>query len=168
MSLRRSDEEQQVHDHLAAAGVESDLETLASAGSQYPAEAVPVLVRELDGPYSEMTLEMIARAIGNKAARPYWDELIDRYRRGTPGEIPNTGLLPGLAQAIAKLATKADLEVLLELSDDRSRGQSRITFFKLIKRWGGERGIEVLQRQLDDPLATVEATHILKRAKRLP
>lgn len=157
-----------MHDHLAAAGIEADLETLASAGSQYPAEAVPVLVRELDGPYSEMTLEMIARAIGNKAARPYWDELIDRYKRGTPGELPNRGLLPGLAVAIDLLATRSDIDQLIELAGDRSRGMSRIMFFHLIKRWGGERGIEVLQRQLDDPLATVEATHILKRAKRLP
>jgi len=168
LSLRRDDEEERVLGQLAAVGIEEDsLDAFASMGSgRYPAEAIPVLLGQLDEPYSEMTLEMVARAIHRTAARPYWADLVARYRRGAPppGGMRNRGLLQGLAILIHQIATQADLEELIELAGDRSRGASRGWFFGLISRWGGKRGVDVVRAQLDDPLVKVQAAMVLKRA----
>lgn len=115
MSLRRHDEEELALEHLAAAGFE--VHELSSA----PVDAIPILLRELDEPYGAMTLYMIAQAIDRKAARPYWDELVARYRHGSPPppeENQKYGLLTGLAILISRIATKADVAELIELAGD--------------------------------------------------
>ncbi len=71
----------------------------------------------------------------------------------------------GLAIALAASATKAQTDDLIGLLDRSDRGESRLLVLRPIKRLGGHRGLEVLQRVESDPVLGAEASHLLKRLR---
>jgi hypothetical protein len=124
--------------------------------------ALPVLLAHLEkGGYPDRVMEGLARAIGVKPAGKWWNELRRLYLTPKgPGEEE------GLAVALTALATKENLDALIELVGDHSRSDTRLHFLRAIKRFGGTRGLEVLESLKSDPMLGKEATALLKVRKR--
>src|SRR4051794_22064526 len=106
-------------------------------------------------------MESLGSALAVEPAVFAWATLRELYlKAGGRGEEE------GLAVALAASATKDQLDGLIALLDEDSRGDTRIHFLRAIKRVGGPRGREVLEALRDDPMFGKEATALLKRPTR--
>ena len=154
---RRRKEVIPLADDLRAAGLD-----LASPWelSQRPADlelAFPVLLQHLRMPHSENTLGNIASLFQRREARPYWESLLSLY--GDTTDNSNANWRFQLAHAIVVMASKSDLDTLLELLRDRRLGTSRIAFVPAVIKLGKERGWEALTSLKDDPDLSKEIAH---------
>lgn len=154
--LRRA--EQPIVEELRAAGYEvNSVWDLANTSDPYP-KALPVLLKHLQlGGYPDRVMESLARTLAVKPSVEVWDTLRQLYLAAQgPGEEE------GLAAALAASATADQLDALIALLDETSRGSTRIHFLHPIKRVGGKRGLDVLTSLQDDPLFGKEASALLK------
>ena len=133
---------------------------LVNTSSPYPL-AIPVLLRHLEkGGYPDRVMESLGRALGVKPTVYAWNTLRDLYLAAKgPGEEE------GLAIALVGSATQAQLNDMIALVDRSDRGDSRIHFLRPIKRLGGVRGLEVLERLKMDPVLGKQANKLLKRSR---
>ncbi|MGB2758229.1 MAG: hypothetical protein WBD02_11285 [Acidimicrobiia bacterium] len=140
----------------AGYGIESVWD-LVNTSVPYP-DALPVLLRHLQkGGYPDRVMESMARAIAVGPAVKWWDELRDLYLRAR-----GRGEEQGLAVALAACATSQQLDEMIALVRNESLGPYRCIFFEKIKRFGGDRGVEILESFRGDALLGKEATHLLK------
>lgn len=126
----------------------------------YPA-ALPILLQHLQQRgYPDRVMESLGRALAVKPSRDAWYTL-RRFFLAADG----SGEEEGLAVALAASATADQLDSLIDLLHETSRGSTRIHFLRPIKGVGGNRGIEVLSLK-QDPLFGKEAHALLKRRAR--
>lgn len=151
--------ERPIVDELRQAGVNvASVWDLVNTSEPYPA-ALPVLLRHLEkGGYPDRVMESLGSAIAVGPAVFAWDRLRDLYLRADCH-----GEEEGLAVALAASATPRQLDSLICLLDEDSRGDSRIHFLRAIKRVGGSRGLATLEALRGDPLFGKEATALLKK-----
>lgn len=151
--------EQPIIEDLHRVGI--DVETpwdLVNTSEPYPA-ALPVLLRHLErGGYPDRVLEGMARAMAVKPARVYWERLRDLYLRATGRDEKD-----GLAVALSVSATTGNVDDLVNLLEDDSRGDSRLLLLESILKLGGTRGREIVESLRSDPLLGREATALTRR-----
>ena len=154
--------EQPIIADLRNAGVHVDsVWDLVNTAEPYPA-ALPILLDHLQrGGYPDRVMESLGRALGVGPAASVWETLRQLYLAA-----PGPGEEEGLAVALAASATVDDLDALIALLDETSRGSTRIHFLRPIKRVGGKRGLDVLTSLKDDPLFGKEARALLKSRAR--
>lgn len=105
---------------------------LVNTAEPYPT-ALPVLVEHLErGGYPDRVTEGVARALAVQPARVYWQRLRDLYVQTAGRDAAE-----GLAVALAASATSENLNDLLGLLGDESRGSIRIHFIRPTLRVGG-------------------------------
>jgi len=115
--------------------------------------AIPVLLKHLQMPYSDVVKEGIARslAVVEPEVQKAWPILVDEYRRtpmgwGIKGPGDTTefrlGAKDGLAFALSVVVTEETLPELIALAKDRAQGESRVLLLSVLKR-----------RRNTDPLA---------------
>lgn len=133
---------------------------LVKTAKPYPA-ALPVLVEHLEhGDYPQRVLEGVARALAVKPANVYWNRLRKLYVQAAGRDLTE-----GLAVALAAAADAKNLDDLLALLGDESRGETRIHFIRPILKLGGVRGRRVVEDLQSDPIFGKEATALLSRTK---
>lgn len=126
----------------------------------YPA-ALPVLLKHLEqGGYPDRVMESLGSAMAVGPAVFAWDRLRDLYLHAD-----GHGEEEGLAVALAASATPTQLDSLIGLLGEDSRGDTRIHFLRAIKRVGGSRGRGTLESLRSDPLFGKEASALLKRRR---
>jgi hypothetical protein len=128
-------------------GVGRDVQSvwdLVNTTTPYP-DAIPILLKHLLRPYSDLVREGIARslAVPEPAVQQAWSLLVEEYRRApmgwgikAPGETRKyrLGAKDGLACAVAAAVTDERLSELIALAGDRSQGESRILLLSGLKR----------------------------------
>jgi hypothetical protein len=129
-------------------------------------QALPILAHHLHRPYSEGTLESLARSLATPAAADYWDDLVSLYRdqrnrvRTGPGNF-----VMGLAAAVAASCPSARIPDLVELLRDRRLPFRAMLLRPLRKRRGKSEEIAGVVEELShDPDLATE----IKSWKRLP
>jgi hypothetical protein len=139
--------ERPIVDDIRRAGYDvSSVWDLVNTSEPYP-DALPILLDHLkQGGYPDRVMESMGRAIAVGPAVFAWDSLRDLYLRAD-----GRGEEEGLALALAASATPAQLEPLIGLIGEDSRGDSRIHFLRAIKRVGGRRGAGVLNALIHNP-----------------
>lgn len=149
--------EQPILADLRDAGVAVDsVWDLVNTAAPYPA-ALPVLLKHLQrGQYPDRVMESLGRALAVKPAVFAWDVLIQLYR-----EAHGRGEAEGLAVALAATATREQLDALIDLLGEESRGDTRIHFIRPVLRVGGARGQEVVRALRSDLALGREATALL-------
>lgn len=93
-------------------------------------------------------------AIGarKRAARPYWQVLIDLYRAADEPDAKNA-----LAVTLSDLVTRATLPEYIECIRDEANGPSRVAMVRALKRMRDPRGRAVLDELLEHPVLGQEA-----------
>jgi hypothetical protein len=155
-ALRTS--EQPIVQDLRRVGVEvTSVWDLVNSPQPYPA-ALPVLLEHLErGGYPDRVMASLGRALAVKPAVAIWNRLHELYLRSTGPEEEDA-----LAAALAAAASRPQVEELVALLGERSRGASRIHFLTPILRLGGERGQELVASLRADPVFGREATALLR------
>lgn len=126
------------------------------------AEAQPVLFNHLLRDYPPVILEGIARSMSTTAARPYWKELVARFRTED-----NVQVRDGVAVALAGIAGPDEFKELVELLKDGTLGTSRcLLIWTVGKRFPRDWAIEVLGELTHDPEIGAEASAALKKVLR--
>jgi hypothetical protein len=135
----------------------------------------PVLVEHLMRPYYPMNLEGIVRALTLRSARSIaWDPLRRRLQ-----EIRNDLVHPGdpyyrncclslreaILNALAEMALKTDLDLLLEMLQDEQFGNGRVLLIKAFRRFVDPRVIPVLRKIRGQGKMANECDALLKLKK---
>ena len=129
---------------------------LVNTSEPYP-DALPVLMAHVErGGYPDRVTEGLARALAVPPAGVYWRRLRDLYVEATGRDATE-----GLAVALAASARAEDLDDMLPLLSDDSRGGTRIHLIRAILRVGGERGRQAVDALSADPVFGKEATALL-------
>ncbi|UKA64094.1 hypothetical protein [Arthrobacter sp. FW306-04-A] len=151
--------EQPIVEDLRGVGLDvKSVWDLVNTADPYPA-ALPVLFEHLErGGYPDRVLEGLGRALAVKPAQIYWPRLRELYLRATGPDEEQ-----GLAVALAASATPENLNALLDLLNETTRGSSRILFLSTIVRVGGDIGRNAVESLRNDPLFGKEARALLKQ-----
>ncbi|WP_148649578.1 hypothetical protein [Lysobacter antibioticus] len=110
----------------------------------YP-EAIPILLKHLQLPYSDVTRDGLARALAvpEPEVHAAWPILVQQYitcptGRGivAPGETEEwpLGAKDGLACALTMAVTEATLPEFISLVRDRSQGEGRVLLLSVLKK----------------------------------
>ena len=151
------DAERPIVDDLRQVGMAvTSVWDLVNTAEPYPA-ALPILMEHLErGSYPDRVTEGVARALAVQPAGVYWQRLRDLYVRAAGRDATE-----GLAVALAASASVENLDDLLALLSDESRGGTRVHFIRSILRVGGGRGREAVEALRKDPVLGKEATALL-------
>lgn len=154
--------EQPIISDLRAAGVDvSSVWDLVNTAVPYP-NALPILLEHLErGGYPDRVMESMARALAVKPAVFAWDRLLRLYLQANGSRE-----VMGLGVALRAIAKKEHVDTLIGLVKDEARGETRGLFIGPILRYGGERGLQVIESLRNDALVGKEATALLKRRGR--
>ncbi|MDE2385443.1 MAG: hypothetical protein KGO53_12575 [Alphaproteobacteria bacterium] len=117
---------------------------LVNSSAPYP-KAIPILLRHLRMPYSDVIRDGIARALAvpDPAVRAAWPMLVAEYRNAPLGMgivaigdtiKQNFGAKDGLACALAAVVTDETLPELISLLKERSLGDSRLLLLPALKK----------------------------------
>lgn len=108
------------------------------------------------------------RALARPFARPLaWEPVLQLYKE-TP-DYDESWFKDGLAVALSGMASQSDLDVLINLIDDRANGRTRIFFLRNLSRSRNPVVINVLMRHVDDQEIAPEIKYILgKKMKKKP
>ena len=117
---------------------------LVNTSSPYP-EAIPILIKHLLLPYSDVVKEGIARslAVPELKVQEAWPLLVQEYRKApmglgikAPGDITEYRLSAkdGLACALVASVTDETLPELIALAKDRTLGESRVLLLSALKK----------------------------------
>jgi hypothetical protein len=130
---------------LRAAGLDiTNLSDLLSISEPYP-DAIPILLRHLVKPYSDITRATIARALASPEpkVRNAWPLLVEEYRKAptgagivAPGDtaVLSFGAKDGLACALSAAVSDKTLDELITLLKDTQNGESRLLLLEPLKR----------------------------------
>ena len=168
---RLSAEERPILLDLRSVGV--DVTTIWSQhlGERLTPEGMEILAKHLRLPYSCKTREGLARALARPSAHGFWSLLVSEYKTASEGldedGFPN-GYKDGLASALGAMASKSNLEELIELVRDRTNGSSRLLLLVGLRRSRDPRAAKVLDDLADDPDLAKEIAHWKKRRKPKP
>jgi len=151
---------------LLKAGVEvQSLPALIMKSIPYPS-AIPVLLKHLVLPYSDVTRETLARALAVPDARYAWPILVAEYRKAPIGERNELGAKDGLAVALAATATESVMEELIALVKDQSNGSSRLLLLKPIRKSKSPAAKKALEEMAFDPALAKEIASWDKATKK--
>jgi len=135
-------------------------------------DAIPILLRHLRGGYPSRVLEGMARALGEPAARPYWDEMVRIYAEGAEwgkdldDDLPQGNLREGMAVALMAISRKEDVSRLETLIRNREFGQSRGFFIDALLKVAKPEALCIFRDLRDDPDLGDEIRRILERAEK--
>jgi hypothetical protein len=124
--------------------------------------AVPILLKHLSMPYSDVVRSSIARslAIPEPEVQKAWPLLVEEYRKAPMGKGIKTpggtreyrlGAKDGLACALSVAVTNETLPELIALAKDRALGESRVLLLSALKK---RRKKNPLVQQVIDELAS--------------
>ncbi|MES2297913.1 MAG: hypothetical protein V4582_12780 [Pseudomonadota bacterium] len=133
---------------------------LVNSSAPYP-EAIPILLKHLPLPYSDVVKDGIARSLGvpTPEVQRAWSMLLHEYRKApagngivAPGDTRKYrfGAKDGLACALAITVTDDRLPELIALAKDSAHGESRILLLSALKK---RRKKNPLAKQAIDVLA---------------
>jgi hypothetical protein len=97
-----------------------------------------------------------------KASIAYWDQLKALFLGGAERGMEDA-FFQGLSVALSGCATKAQYSELVEMLSAEGVGSYPDMFLHLIKRWGGESGIRLLESLREDPKYGRGARALLRR-----
>jgi hypothetical protein len=119
-------------------------------GPPYP-EAVPILVKHLQIPYSNRIREGIARSLAVKYAREAaWESILELYKcTPAPAEYKDQFKF-GLAVALSAMAKPSDLDTITELYEQRTHGLSRAHFTHTLSRIKDQNVSSIFERNHND------------------
>jgi hypothetical protein len=152
---------------LAEVGIEvRSLSDLIMRSAPYSA-AIPVLLRHLVLPYSDVTRETIARslAVPEPDVRKAWPTLVEEYRKASTGmgrRAPGDPTLrslhakDGLAAALSVAATDVTIDELVALAKDPSLGESRLLLLRGIRRSRNPAAKRAIEELASDPALAKE------------
>ena len=146
-------EQKPVLDELRHVGILSDsLDDVLANKHPYP-QAIPVLFKHLNFEYSDAVRASIIRCIAVKEAIPYWEFIVDTYKKQSPQHNSHISLAKqALAAAIDATFTPSRLDELILLISDKSLGPTRVMLLRhLRRRFRNPRIKAVLQLFLSDP-----------------
>lgn len=131
-------------------------------------DAIPILLRHLQMPYSDPTRETIARALAVPEARYAWPILVAEYRKAPMG-IGEYGFprhaKDGLACALSATVTNDVIEELIEIAKDRTQGDSRILLLPGLRRSRNPLAKQALEELANDPDLAKEIASWRKRKR---
>jgi hypothetical protein len=152
-------------DELRRAGIELEcLADLVNRSVPYPV-AIPILLKHLSLPYSDVTRETLARAIAVPDARYAWPVLAAAYREA-PTHSENgmrSGAKSGLACALTATVTEAVIDELVAVAKDRSNGDSRLLLLRGLKKSKSAIARQALEELASDPALSKEIASWRKR-----
>jgi hypothetical protein len=130
-------------------------------------EAIPVLLKHLQMPYSDRTREGIARAIANRysAVEYTWPILVKEYRNTPEGwgivspddtENLKLGAKQGLACALCVALTDENLEEFISLIKDPTNGSSRILLLDPLRKSKNPLAKKTVEELASDPVFAKE------------
>ena len=145
---------------LRSAGLNiQDVSDLINTSDRYES-AIPILLKHLLLPYSDVTRETIARSLAVPDARYAWPIFVAEFKKVTVNE---KRLKDGLAVALAATVTEDVLDDLIAIAKDSSHGDSRLLLLRALKKSKGDKGKQALRDLLSDPVLGKE----IKRQKML-
>lgn len=134
---------------LAAVGVYIDLIwDLVNTRTSYPA-SIPVLLEHLRRPYDDRTREGIARALTDKAAKPFVDELIYLFRVEDDARSHHVKWAIGNALTVA--AGPGKLNEIISLIMDAAHGKARTALVPILRRSKRPEAKAALAKLKSDP-----------------
>ncbi len=143
------------------------LSDLINMSSKYEG-AIPILLRHLQLPYSEVTRETIARALAVPEARYAWPTLVAEFKNAPMGD--ENGIKScakdGLAVALAATATDAVIEELIALAKDRSHGKSRLLLLSALTKSKNALAKKALEELSSDPDLAIEIASWRKKRRK--
>lgn len=159
---RVREEETPLVKELQAAGL-----TVQSVGdlvgtSEDYGRAVPILLKHLRVPYSDVVRSSIARAlaISTPEVRRAWPVLVEEFRMAptgvgiiAPGDTKERplGAKAGLACALSAAVTDDTLEELIELAKEPKHGESRVLLLSALRVSRNPIAAQALRELANDP-----------------
>jgi len=119
--------------------------------------ALPVLLAHLRRPYSNITLDGMARALQTRVALAIWRDLVELYRESD--ELKD---IQGLAATLSEIATRRQLPDVLTLLRDKDLPYRQL-FFRTLTRLRVPDRWEIITQCVDDPDLVEEARHLLRQ-----
>ncbi|KAB8060432.1 hypothetical protein GCN74_09145 [Janthinobacterium sp. FT14W] len=124
--------------------------------------AIPILLKHLQMPYSDVIKETIARslAVPEPAVMKAWPMLVDEYRNAPmgwgikgPGDTKEfrLGAKDGLACALSIAVTNETMEELIDLVKDRTQGESRILLLSALRKSSNPLAQQAIEELSSDP-----------------
>ncbi|CAM3214668.1 hypothetical protein XNC1_1085 [Xenorhabdus nematophila ATCC 19061] len=166
---RMKEEQKALIEELESVGVHVEFvwDLLKPGAIALQPQAIPVLLHHLQLPYSDLTTEVIARALGVKEAQYAWSVLVDVYKKTREGwgikkpgdtKVLQLGAKDGLAVALSDIATLQTLGELIALARDPANGESRILLTgALQKRRNKNAQVQAaLAELIHDPVLTTQ------------
>ena len=140
------------------------------------AKAIPMLLKHLLLPYSDITRDSLARTLAIKEAKDAWSILLDEYRKAPVGKglvAPNDTrelryqAKDGLACALATIVDASTLDTLISLIKDPQNGDSRTLLLPGLKKTRSEIAKAVLWELVEDPVFKEELSSWRRRQKHI-
>jgi hypothetical protein len=153
-------EEASLLDELQAAGLNiQSVSDLINRPNNYD-HVIPILMKHLLMPYSDVARETIARSLAVPGAREAWSTLVAEYRKAPmgigkkgPGDTKEfrLGAKDGLACALSVTATEATMEEVIGLAKDRMHGSSRLLLLSALRKSKSPIAKQALEELASDP-----------------
>lgn len=150
---RHREEQAPIVSELCEAGIQIHiLPDLLKRSVPYPT-AIPILLRHLLLPYSDVTRETLARILAVPDARNAWPILVAEYRKAPMGKENGVrlGAKSGLAVALAATATDTVMDELITLAKDRSHGSSRLLLLRGLRKSKSTMAKRAIEDLASDP-----------------
>lgn len=159
---------------LQAAGLQIQfVSDLISRSERYTA-AIPILLKHLLMPYSDVLKETIARslAVPEPEVRKAWPILVAEYIKAPSGlgmkapgdtEAFKLSAKDGIAVALSVAVTETTMEELISLAKDRKHGESRILLLSALKKSKSTAAENAIKQLASDPDLMKEISSWRKR-----
>ena len=148
-------------------GLPRSISDLVNTRRRYPT-AIPVLLKHLQIEYSQDIKESIVRALMTPDSRGIaFGPLVKLFKDTTDSE---SQLKWAIGAAIAETAEEADIDEIIELTNDQKHGQGRAELPLALINMQNQKAIPILEIWSTDPIVgnnAKKALHILGR-KRSP
>ena len=142
-------------DELKAVGIEIEsVYDLVNTKASYP-EAIPILIRHVPKAYHERNKDGIIRALTVKEATGKANAVLIAEYHKTPKEKMNLRWVIG--NAIYIIVTKADVESIIPIVQDKENGYTRDRFILALGKVKSEQAENVLIKLLDDEEVVVQS-----------
>lgn len=130
------------------------------------ADAIPVLLAELQKDHPRKVREGLARALAVKDARPLWPRLVELFEKDPDGAMTN-GPKWGLALALKVNADKACIDDLVRLVQNRAHGENRAPLINALGKLGRDgRVLAALEDVAQDEPVARDANKAIKAVQK--
>ena len=147
---------------LQSAGLKIQSVSELNSRSERYEQAIPILLRHLQMPYSDIVKSAIARslAVPKPEIRKAWPTLVEEYRKAprgwgikAPGDTREYRLTAkdDLAHTLAVTVTDETLEELIELARDRAQGGSRVLLLRALRKSKNPLAKQAVDELANDP-----------------